>query len=223
MSKERTVTSSVPQGSVSGPILLTVFISHIGVLSTSSATLWMTPSWRMQLIHLSEEMMSRGTLSDFRSGPVWNAWRSSRPSAMSYTWTEIRSRISTDWVMNNVEAASWRRFGDTGEWEIGHEPATHTHSPEIQLCPEPHKNKHGQSLREVILPLFSALVRVHVEYCIWLWEPKERHGPGRVGPEEGHRNGQRAGVPLLWKQIERVGIVQPGEDTREMLSQDLSN
>jgi len=26
---------------------------------------------------------------------------------------------------------------------------------------------------------------------------QERHGPGGVGPEEGHKNDQRAGAPLL--------------------------
>lgn len=66
----------------------------------------------------------------------------------------------------------------------------HTHSPEIQLCPGLHKKKeYGQSLREVILPLFSGLMSVHMEYCMQLCNP-QGHQAGRVGPEEGHRNGQ---------------------------------
>lgn len=32
-----------------------------------------------------------------------------------------------------------------------------------------------------------------------------------AGPEEGHRNGQVAGTPLLLGQAEQAGIVHPGE------------
>ena len=32
-----------------------------------------------------------------------------------------------------------------------------------------------------------------------------------MGPEQGHKDGQRAGAPLLGK-AERVGAVQPGEE-----------
>ena len=33
-----------------------------------------------------------------------------------------------------------------------------------------------------------------------------------MDPEEGHKNGQRAGAPLLRGKAERVGAVQPGEE-----------
>ena len=39
----------------------------------------------------------------------------------------------------------------------GQEPAMCPHRPESQLCPGLHQKKHGQQVREVVLPLCSVL------------------------------------------------------------------
>ena len=50
---------------------------------------------------------------------------------------------------------------------------------------------------------------------LWWKKPfsvQEKHGPVGAGPEEGHKNDQKAGTPLLRGKADRVGVVQPREE-----------
>ncbi|KAK4822099.1 hypothetical protein QYF61_009799 [Mycteria americana] len=66
--------------------------------------------------------------------------------------------------------------------------------------------------RGVILPLYPALARPHLECCLQLWSPQHSKDMDLLEwvQREGHKNAQRDGTPLLCGKAERVGVVELG-------------
>ena len=80
-------------------------------LSAPSASLPMTPSCVVWMMHWREGMPFRGTLTGWRGGPAWTAWSSTRPSARSCTWVRVIPSINTVWTESGSRAALRRTWG----------------------------------------------------------------------------------------------------------------
>ena len=108
----------------------------------------------------------------------------------------------------------WKGLGSTGEWQAGHEPALCPHCPESQPHPELHPKKRGQQGKGG----YTASLLCSGETSAGVLRPdgessaQERHEAVGVCPEEGHKNDPGDGTPLLWGQAERAEAVHLEEE-----------
>jgi len=80
----------------------------------------------------------------------------------------------------SIQKGGWRDWeqpcreglGGTGGWKAGHDPAMCAQKANSILGFI--KSSVANTLREGILPLYSALVRPHMEYCIEIWSPQHK-------------------------------------------------
>ena len=212
MSRWRLVTSGVPQGSVLGQGSLTsLSVTSTTKSSAPSASLLTTPSWVVRLTRWKEGMPLRGTSMDLKGGPGWTWWISTQKSARFRTWAE-ESQAS----LQTRRAVLESRPAEKDLGVLVDENLNMSQQCALAACKANGilgSIRRGVTSRdrEVIVPLCSCEAPSGV-LCPGLEPPvQKRQRAVGEGPEEGHEDERRAEAPLLWRQAEGAGLVQPGE------------
>ncbi|PKU41726.1 rna-directed dna polymerase from mobile element jockey- hypothetical protein [Limosa lapponica baueri] len=206
--------SGVPQGSVLGPVLFNTFVSDMDSGIECTLSKFADDSKLCSAVNTLEgrDAIQRD-LDRFEKWARANRMKFNQAKCKVLHMGHGKPRHKYRLGGEQIESSPEKDLGVMVN-EAQHEPAMCAGSPESQLHPGLHQKKHCQQveggdsapllhsrdpLPGVLHPALESLAQ-------------EGHRCFGTSPADGHEDDQGAGAPLLQKQAERIGVVQPGEE-----------
>ena len=153
-----------------------------------------------------------------RSGPHANfrKYNKAKCNVLHLGWGNLkhRYRLGREWIENSPEEKDLGMLIDD-RFNMSRQCALEAQKANCILSYI--KRSVTSRSREVVLPPCSHETPSRELYPFLEPPTQDGYGVDEAGPEEGHKDDQRAGLPPLQGQDERAGALQPGEGSKETL------